>query len=107
MDNTAALSLIETVRKLNEVTRKARSGDPSVEDYLRIVSSDPVTEWFTGLLREKSEELEQERERVDRLARALRAWYAATAARALVNGSTSEGELQLINVLREMRIIDL
>lgn len=72
MDSPAARSLVETVRQINEMVRRARSGEPSVEDYLRIVSADPVTEWFSGLLREKSEELEQERQRADRLARALR-----------------------------------
>jgi len=107
MDNPAAWSLAETVRKMNEMVRSARSGEPSVEDYLRMVSSDPVTEWFSELLREKSEELEQERQRVDRLARALRAWYTGRAARASANVSASEAELQLIHVLREMKIIDL
>jgi hypothetical protein len=73
MDIPGAASLLETVRQMNEMARRARSGEPSVEDYLKMVSSDPVTEWFTGLLREKNEELEQERQRGDRLARALRA----------------------------------
>ena len=73
MDNPAASSLTEMVRKMNEVIRRERSGEPSAEDYLRIVSADPVTEWFTTLLREKNEELEQERRRGDRLARELRA----------------------------------
>jgi hypothetical protein len=72
MDIPGAASLLETVRQMNEMARRARSGEPSVEDYLRMVSSDPVTEWFTGLLREKNEELEQERQRGDRLARELR-----------------------------------
>ena len=65
-----------------------------------MVSADPITEWFSGLLREKSEELEQERQRADRLARALRAWHTAA------NESTSEADLQLIKVLREMKIVD-
>jgi hypothetical protein len=104
MDSPAARSLVETVRELNEMVRRARSGEPSVEDYLRTVSADPVTEWFTGLLREKSEELEQERQRADRVARALRGWYAARGARA--NPPASEAELQLITVLREIGIID-
>jgi hypothetical protein len=107
MDNPAVWSLVETVRQLNEMARRARSGEPNVEDYLRIVSSDPVTEWFTGLLREKNEELEQERQRADRLARALRAWHAATAERLSANVSANEAELQLIDILREMRIIGL
>jgi hypothetical protein len=107
MDNTAARSLMEIVAKINEMGRRARSGEPSVEDNLQIVSSDPVTEWFTGLLREKSEELEQERQRTDRLARAVRAWYLAKAGPTAANVSTSASELQLISVLRELRIIDL
>ena len=104
MDSPAARSLVETVRELNEMVRRARSGEPSVEDYLRTVSADPVTEWFTGLLREKSEELEQERQRADRLACALRAWHRARATRA--NASTSEADLELVTVLRETGIID-
>jgi len=107
MDIPVARSLMEIVGKINEMGRRATSGDPSVEDYLRIVSSDPMTEWFTGLLREKSEELEREQQRVDRLAHALRAWHAARAAPGSANASTSAAELQLVNVLREMRIIDL
>ncbi len=73
MDNPAGRSLTELVRKMSEVGRREGSGDPDAEEYLRIVSSDPVTEWFTKLLREKNEELEQERRRGDRLARELRA----------------------------------
>jgi hypothetical protein len=107
MENPAAWSLLETVRKINEIGRRARSGEPGVEDYLRMVSADPVTEWFTGLLREKSEALEEERQRADRLARALRAWHAATATRVSANLPASEAESQLITVLREMRIIDI
>jgi hypothetical protein len=104
MDNPAARSLMEMVRKLNEMGHRARSGEPGVEDYLRAVSSDPATEWFTGLLREKREELEEERQRADRLARALRAWYSAKDARGS-DGSPSELDLQLVNVLQSMGII--
>jgi hypothetical protein len=107
MDNAAGRSLMEAVRDLNEMVRRARSGEPSVEDYLRMVSADPITEWFTGLLREKSEELEQERERADRLASAVRTWYAARTDRAAGNASASASELQLIGILRELNIIDL
>jgi hypothetical protein len=56
-----------------------------------------ITEWFTGLLREKTEELERERLPADCLAGALRAWYAARAVRRPANSSTSEAELRLIN----------
>ena len=105
MDNPAGRSLIEAIRTINEMGRKARSGEPSVEDYLRMVSADPTTEWFTALLREKSEELEQERQRADRIFSALRAWYAA---RDRASGNaTSESELQLIHILHEMNIINL
>jgi hypothetical protein len=107
MDNPAAGSLAETIRKIQEMARKARSGDPSVEDYLQIVSADPVTAWFTELLREKNEELEQERQRADRLIRALRGWYAARAAGASAGVATSEGDLLLINALGEMGIIEI
>ncbi len=103
MDSPAARSLMETVRMINEMGRRARSGEPSVEDYLRRVNSDPITEWFTELLREKGEELDQERQRGDRLAAAVRAWYAGRAPHV----STNEAELQLIHLLREMNIIDL
>ena len=81
MDNPAAREIVETVRKMNELARRARSGEPSAEDYLRAISSDPVTKWFAELLREKNEELEKEKQRVDRLACVLRAWYAARDAR--------------------------
>ena len=105
MDNAAARSLMETVRKINELARRARSGEPSVEDYLRAVSSDPVTQWFTELLQEKSEELEQERQRADRLACALRAWHEAKDTREFA-GATNGPDLQLVNVLKATGIID-
>jgi hypothetical protein len=72
MDNPAADSIVETVRKLNEMTRRARSGEPTVDDYLRALASDPVTDWFTVLLRERTEDLEREKRRADRLAARLR-----------------------------------
>jgi hypothetical protein len=71
MEYPAARSLMETVRQINEIGRRARSGEPQVEDYLRVVASDPTTQWFTELLREKNEELNRERERADQLAREL------------------------------------
>ncbi len=48
---------MEMVRTINEMSRRARAGEPGVEDYLRAVSADPVTEWFTALLQEKNDEL--------------------------------------------------
>lgn len=72
MDNPAADNVVETVRRLNELTRRARAGEPTVDDYLRALASDPVTEWFTKLLRERTEELEKEKQRADRLAARLR-----------------------------------
>jgi hypothetical protein len=105
MDFPEARALVDTVRQINEMGRKARSGEPSVEDYLRTVSSDPVTEWFTGLLREKNMELEKESHRADRLACALKAWCQAKDAR-MPDESTREADLRLVNVVRVMGIID-
>jgi hypothetical protein len=100
MDHPAARSLMETVRKINEMGRRARSGEPQVEDYLRAVTSDPTTEWFTQLLREKNEELRTERERADQLACALRAWY-----RARSDESAAEAESELVKLLDVLEII--
>lgn len=105
MDNPGAKSLMDTVRKINQLAQQARSGEPGVEDYLRAVSSDPVTEWFTEILREKSEELEKEKRRTDQLACALRSWYQATHARNS-GEPASEAELHLINVLYETSVIN-
>jgi len=105
MDNPAARSLIETVRKFNEMAQRARSGQPEPEDYLKVLSSDPATEWFTDLLREKNEELDQERQRSDRLVSALRAWYKAKDVK-MPDGSTNREERRLVNLLREMGIIE-
>jgi len=105
MDSPEARDLVEMVRKINEIGRRARSGETGAEDYLRFISSDPVTAWFTDLLREKNQELEKEKQRVDQLAGALRSWYAARDAR-LSDGSASEAELQLISLLRVMGIIN-
>src|SRR5262245_36489314 len=105
MDNPAINSLMETVRKINEISQRARSGDPSEEDYLKTVAADPVTEWFTGLLREKNAELQKERDRSDRLSKALWAWYRATR-QAQPEGSSSEAEQQLVRVLRDLDIIE-
>ena len=105
MDNPAADSLMDIVRKINAISQRARSGEPGIEDYLRAVSSDPVTEWFTGLLREKNEELQSEKERFARLGNALRAWYRATHE----SGSSEalgEAHSQLVKVLRGMKIIE-
>lgn len=105
MDNPAAWQLMEMVRKINDIGQRARSGLPGVDDYLRTVTSDPATEWFTELLREKSAELERERQRADQLACALRAWYGAKH-EGTPDLSANEAELQLINTLHVMGIID-
>ena len=105
MDHPAARSLMETVRKMNEMGRGARLRDPAVEDYLRAVTSDPTTEWFTELLREKNEELTKQRERADQLASALRTWY-GTKYVASGEQSAAEAELHLVNLLRAMEILN-
>lgn len=98
MDNPAARSLVEMVRQINEIGRRARSGEPGPDDYLRAVSSDPVTEWFTDLLREKNTELEVERDRADRLASALRNWFKA---KDLNAADASQADIQLARFLRD------
>jgi AraC-like DNA-binding protein len=105
MDHPAARSLMETVRKINEMGRRARLSDPEVADYLRALTSDPTTEWFTELLREKNEELTKERDRADQLASALRAWYRTKHA-AAGDQSADAAELQLVNLLRTMEILN-
>jgi hypothetical protein len=105
MDHPAADSLVEMVRKLNEVTRRARAGEPTIDDYLQTLASDPVTEWFTVLLREKTEELEKERERADRLAGAGRRWFSAMGTR-LSENTCSAAEIDLANVLRDLGVIE-
>jgi hypothetical protein len=105
MYNPAADSIVETVRKLNEMTRRARAGEPAVDDYLRALASDPVTEWFTVLLREKTEQLEKERERTDHLAGACRRWFSEASTR-LAENHGSAAEAGLANVLRELSIIE-
>jgi hypothetical protein len=93
---------METVRMINEMGRRARAGEPGVDAYLQRVAADPVTEWFTELLREKSAELERERQRTDQLANALRMWHAAR-----IDGAEcpTEADVELIGVLRAMGII--
>ena len=76
-----------------------------MDDYLRAVASDPTTEWFTELLREKNEELTKEKDRSDQLARALRAWYRTKQATKL-EPSADEADLQLVNLLRVMEILN-
>ena len=105
MDNPGALHLMEMVRKINEIGQRARSGAESADDYLRAVASDPTTEWFTELLREKNEELTKERERTGQLACALRAWYRAKHART-GEQSADEADLQLVNLLHVMEILN-
>jgi hypothetical protein len=102
MDNPAAHSLMEMVRQINEMGRRARSGEPTAADYLRAVSSDPMTEWFTDLLREKRDELAKESERMDRLISALRAWHSAIGKS---NESGGEANGELVRVLHELGVI--
>ncbi len=104
MDNPGARSLMDLVRQINEMGRRARSGEPGVEDYLRILASDPTTKWFTELLREKSAELEKERKRADELTSALRAWYQAKQAGSEQAGS--EAESQLVQALRRLNVVN-
>jgi len=96
---------METVRKINEIGHRARSGPPGADDYLRSVASDPTTEWFSELLREKNEELTKERERADQLACALRAWYRSKHATP-GEPSADEAEMQLSNLLHAMEILN-
>jgi hypothetical protein len=102
MDHPAAHSIVEMVRRLNEMTRRARSGEPTIDDYLQALASDPVTEWFTVLLREKTEELEKERARADLLARAGRRWFSAMES----EKTRSAEEVNLVNVLRDLGVIE-
>jgi hypothetical protein len=101
MDNPAARDLMDMVRKINEIGRRARSGDLSATDYLRVLSSDPTTQWFTELLREKTAELEKERQRADQLTSALRAWHWAK------QTSASDADRQLTEAMRIRGIIEL
>jgi hypothetical protein len=96
MDHPAIDSLMETVRRINQISQRARSGDPSVEDYLRSLGSDPVTAWFTDLLREKNDELQKDRERSARVVAALRNWHAS---------GESDADAKLVKTLRDLDII--
>ena len=100
MGYPAVDSIMEMVRKINEIGRRARSGEPTADDYLRAVSEEPRTEWFTALLREKNDELVKERERADRLAAALRTWHRAS------GESATEADVQLVKTLRGMGILE-
>ena len=64
-----------------------------------------VAEWFTVLLREKTEELEKERERVDHLSVACRRWFSEVHSR-LTEGNCGAAEAGLAEVLRELSIIE-
>jgi len=102
MDNPAARELMETVRRFKEISRGGGPG-PTVEDYLRAVSADPTTRWFTELLREKSDELIKERQQADQLTCALRKWH-----RAKLEGterSAGEADLHLVQSLHAIGII--
>ena len=93
------------VKKLNEMTRRARSGEPTIDDYLQALASDPVTEWFTVLLREKTAELEKEKARADRLARAGRRWLSAMSTK-LSDDTCSAAELDLAKALRNLDVVE-
>jgi hypothetical protein len=99
MDNPAARNLMDLVRQVNEINRRARSGEPTPDDYLKAVASEPRTEWFMELLHEKSAELEKQTERADRMTRLLRNWYAAKP------DSVEATDIQLANAIRSMGII--
>ena len=105
MDSPGAMNLMEMVRKINEIGQRARSGAPSADDYLRALAADSTTAWFTELLREKNEELTKERERAERLAGALRAWYRAKHA-GTEEQSAEEADLQLVSLLHAMGILN-
>jgi hypothetical protein len=105
MDSPGARHLMETIRKISEIGQRARSGAPSADDYLRALASDPTTEWFSELLREKSEELTKQSERADQVAGALRAWYRTKHA-TTGEPSVDEADLQLVDILRAMKILN-
>jgi hypothetical protein len=99
MENPAARNLMDMVRQVSEMARKARSGEPTLDDYLKAVASEPRTEWFMEILHEKSAELEKETERADRMTRLLRNWYAAK----LSAGDAADQ--QLISAIRSIGVI--
>ena len=105
MDSPATRHLMETIRKISEIGQRARSGAPGADDYLRALASDPTTEWFSELLREKNEELTKERERADQVASALRAWYRTKQA-TTGEQSADEADLQLVDILRSVKILN-
>ena len=102
MQDPATQSLLETVRKINHMARKMRSGEPGIEDYLREITADPATEWFTQLLREKNQELENERKHSDLLVSALKRW----ARQRKAVGSEAGADSQLLDFLLETGIIE-
>ncbi len=99
MDMPAVDHLMQTVRKLSEIGQRARSGDPSIDDYLELIKADPTTDWFTDLLRENRAELEKEKLRADQLAATMRAWYRAKQV------SSGDADAQFIHALRAMGVI--
>jgi hypothetical protein len=93
---------MEIVQQINEMNRRAKSGEPSVEDYLHAVSEEPRTEWFTALLREKNDELRTERERADAVAAALRTWHSAATKE---QSKQSEADVTLLQALRRLGVV--
>lgn len=106
MDNPANFSLMESVRKMNDTVRRARSGEPQVEDYLKVIASDPVAEWFNEILREKTDELLTERQKSDQLAAALRNWYSARHGETHSSESVVAAEQRLVSLLERMEILN-
>jgi hypothetical protein len=103
MENPAAHDLMEMVRRFKEISRGGGPGVPTVEDYLRAVSADPTTQWFTELLREKTDELDKERRQAGQLTCALRAWHRAK--QEGTERSASEADLHLVQSLQAIGII--
>lgn len=102
MDFPAAHALTAKVREIEALVRKARAGEPTAEDYLRAVNADPAAEWYGDLLREKREELEQERARSAEVAQALHKWMEARSA----SGQVSDADAQLIDTVQPKHIPD-
>jgi hypothetical protein len=103
MEIPGADSLMETVRLINRIGKANRSAQSNMDEYLDGISLDPITEWFTDLLREKTAELDKERERADRVANALSEWYGASHGR-ISDGSASEADVKLAEIIRGIGI---
>jgi hypothetical protein len=100
MNNPATDLLLDMVRQINEIGRRARSGAPGVDDYLEIIKADPTTQWFTDLLRDKNAELQTEKQRTSDLSAALWAWLRAK------QSALDSADRQLIDSLRVLGVIE-